>query len=201
VNNGTLYIAPQFTNLSIGNSGVASADVNLWGGDPATACTDNGFYGCERQGGGGGNVVNPIQSARLRTAETFAFKYGRVEFVARAPKGDWLWPALWLMPVNAAYGTWPASGEVDIFESRGNNASYAAGGCNQFGSTLHFGPFWPEDGYLATHGNYTLPTGDLSQGFHTCELPQHPAARTAVPSPLPPRRRIFLELNGHVHVH
>ena len=33
--------------------------------------------------------MNPIASARLRTAETFSFKYGRVEIKAKLPKGDW----------------------------------------------------------------------------------------------------------------
>ena len=62
--NGSLVIKPALTNETLD---ITKADVNLWGGDPATACTDNGFYGCERAGGA--NIVNPIQSARLRTAE------------------------------------------------------------------------------------------------------------------------------------
>ena len=28
--------------------------------------------------------------------------------------------AIWMMPARNAYGTWPASGEIDIVESRGN---------------------------------------------------------------------------------
>ena len=112
VRNGSLHISPTFQNETIGNAGLSNADINLWGGDPATGCTDNGFYGCERVGGAGGNIINPIVSARIRTAETFAFKYGRVEVTATLPRGDWMWPAIWLMPTNAAYGTWPASGEI-----------------------------------------------------------------------------------------
>lgn len=27
---------------------------------------------------------------------------------------DWMWPAIWLLPVNAAYGEWPASGEMCV---------------------------------------------------------------------------------------
>jgi beta-glucanase (GH16 family) len=37
-------------------------------------------------------------SARVRSVESFAFKYGRIEITAKMPKGDWLWPALWLLP-------------------------------------------------------------------------------------------------------
>ena len=73
----------------------------------------------------GGNPLNPIQSARLRTAETFNFKTGRVEVRAKLPrgicsreqskrfltprlnfhfKGDWIWPAIWMLPRHQAYG-------------------------------------------------------------------------------------------------
>ena len=54
-------------------------------------------------------------------------------------QGDWLWPAFWLLPKDGAYGTWPASGEIDIMESRGNAPGYPGGGVNAFGSTLHWG--------------------------------------------------------------
>jgi hypothetical protein len=170
VQNGVLNIKPGLTNNSIGNNGLGTDDFAIWGGDPSDLCTSNADYGCERTGGAGGNIVNPIQSARLRTAETFSFTYGRVEISARLPKGKWLWPAIWMMPAQSYYGQWPGSGEIDIVESRGNSAGYAAGGCNTFGSTLHYGPFWPEDGYLNTHASYTLPTGDLTEAFHTYEF-------------------------------
>ena len=61
------------------------------GAHPGNLCTGNAFYGCFRQGTGT-NYINPIQSARLRTAETFSFKYGRIEVRAQMPKGDWIWP-------------------------------------------------------------------------------------------------------------
>jgi beta-glucanase (GH16 family) len=48
--------------------------------------------------GAGGNILNPIMSARLRSVKSFAFKYGRLEIKAKMPKGDWIWPALWLLP-------------------------------------------------------------------------------------------------------
>lgn len=177
VRNGSLVIRPTLTNATLGTAGLSSADVNIWGGDPAGYCTSNAYYGCERTGGAGGNIINPIQSARLRTAETFAFKYGRVEISAKMPKGDWLWPAVWMMPVGEAYSTWPASGEIDILESRGNAAGYP-GGVDTFGSTLHWGPFYPLNGYQQTHQEYKLPAGDLSEAFHTFELSWSPTQMT-----------------------
>lgn len=34
----------------------------------------------------------PVRSGLIRTIDTFAFKYGRVEIRAKPPTGDWLWP-------------------------------------------------------------------------------------------------------------
>jgi len=116
----------------------------VWGGDPGTQCTSNAFYGCDRTSGAGGNIINPIKSAKLRTAETFTMKYGRIEIKAKLPKGQWIWPAIWMMPKDYLYGIWPASGEIDIVESRGN-VGYPledGGGPESFGSTLHWGPDW-----------------------------------------------------------
>ena len=41
------------------------------------------FYGCKRMGGADGTIINPIMSARLRTANAFTFKYGKVEVSAK----------------------------------------------------------------------------------------------------------------------
>jgi len=51
-----------------------------------------------------------VISGKLTTVQSFSFTYGRVEVRAKLPKGDWLWPAIWLMPTNFEYGSWPASG-------------------------------------------------------------------------------------------
>jgi len=42
-----------------------------------------------------GAIINPVRSARLTTAGSKSITYGRVEVVAKMPKGDWLWPAIW----------------------------------------------------------------------------------------------------------
>lgn len=98
-----------------------SKELDIWGGQPADLCTMNSFFGCKRLGGADGGIINPIMSARLRTANTFSFKYGKVEARAKMPLGDWLWPAIWMLPAKHAYGQWPASGEIDIVECKGNS--------------------------------------------------------------------------------
>ena len=84
-------------------------------------------------------VINPVRSARLTTNGRYSIKYGKIEVVAKLPLGDWLWPAIWMMPVNDTYGQWPQSGEIDIMESRGNAISYPLGGIDTYSSTLHWG--------------------------------------------------------------
>ena len=99
----------------------------------------------------GPDIISPIQSARLRTINSFSFTYGTVVVRAKMPRGDWLWPgsadrftrsflascvsiidylfvsafvsrtAVWLMPTDNAFGGWPRSGEIDMVELRGNN--------------------------------------------------------------------------------
>jgi beta-glucanase (GH16 family) len=134
-------------------AGVKTGSLNLWGGTPADQCTSNAFYGCERNAASG-NYINPIQSARLRSLESFSFKYGRVEIRAKLPKGDWIWPAIWLLPKDNAYGQWPASGEIDLVESRGN--ANCPNSVDSFGSTLHYGPGWPYDAWGTAHKDYTI---------------------------------------------
>ena len=155
---------------TFGETVLRTGDVNLWGSTPADSCTANNFYGCERNAAASGNVINPIQSARLRTVNSFNFKYGRVEIKAKLPKGDWIWPAIWMLPKSNAFGQWPASGEIDIVEARGNPASCSVGGRNKFGSTLHWGPGWPMDAWSKAHAEYTHDAGDLSDDFHVYGL-------------------------------
>jgi beta-glucanase (GH16 family) len=76
-----------------------------------------------------------------------------------------------MLPETDTYGTWPASGEIDILESRGNlGSNYATGGRNAALSTLHWGPTPATDAYFRTGGDHRLQRGDYSQEFHTYGL-------------------------------
>lgn len=171
VDNGVLYIQPTLLADDIGADNMVKDGTTLdyWGGTPADLCTGPNFYGCFRTSGAGGNILNPIKSAAIRTAESFHFKYGKVEVKAKLPQGDWLWPAIWMLPRWNAYGNWPASGEIDIMESRGNPPSYPPGGYNTYGSALHWGPGWTEDSFSKTHQELRSST-DLTAEFHTYGL-------------------------------
>lgn len=89
-----------------------------------------------------GRFLPPVRSARLTTKGKKSIRYGMVEVEAKLPKGDWLWPAIWMMPEDSVYGVWPRSGEIDIMESRGNERDYDEGGRNYYYGTLHWGTFF-----------------------------------------------------------
>lgn len=80
-----------------------------------------------------------------------------------------MWPAIWLLPEYEEFGPWPASGEIDLMESRGNDSTCAAGGRNTFASTLHWGPNWDANKYELTTKQY-VHDSDLSDDFHTYGL-------------------------------
>ncbi|RSL82627.1 hypothetical protein CEP51_005042 [Fusarium floridanum] len=100
---------------------------------------------------GNNSVVPPVRSGRINTKKGATIKYGRIEVTAKLPEGDWLWPAIWMLPVKSVYGPWPRSGEIDIIESRGNNWTYAQGGNDIVGSALHWGPNSANDGWWKTN--------------------------------------------------
>ena len=117
---GVLNIVPVLTEDKIGAQNVrAGYTYELWGGSPADMCTGAQFFGCSRASDGN-HYINPVMSGKLTTVLSHSIRYGRVEVKAKLPKGDWLWPAIWMLPKFNEYGEWPASGEIDIMESRGN---------------------------------------------------------------------------------
>lgn len=59
-------------------------------------------------------------SARLVTKNKGDWKYGRFEIKAKLPKGVGMWPAIWMLSTDWKYGSWPASGEIDIMENVGH---------------------------------------------------------------------------------
>ena len=58
-------------------------------------------------------------SARLVSKGKGDWTYGRFEARAKLPTGKGAWPAIWMLPTDWKYGTWPNSGEIDIMEQVG----------------------------------------------------------------------------------
>ena len=110
------------------------------------------------------HYTDPIQgeyeytSARLSTQHLFSVCGGRIEVRARCDAGKSLWPAIWMLPEDSAYGGWAASGELDIMEGWGSTPEKICG-------TIHFGDVWPNNTYLTN--DYTFPQGESAEGWHT----------------------------------
>lgn len=101
-------------------------------------------------------------SARLRTKNRGDWCYGRIEVRARLPRGQGLWPAIWMMPTDDVYGGWAASGEIDIMELVGHKPAEVLG-------TLHYGARWPHN--VHSGETYAPPSmvrdgTTFADGFH-----------------------------------
>lgn len=112
-------------------------------------------------------------SGKIRTLGLASWKYGKMEFRAKPPKGQGTWPAVWMMPADNVYGGWPRSGEIDILE--GVNLGATCDTCNgdvgenRMISALHFGDYAPKNKFLDTR--VALPTNALpSDDFHVWTL-------------------------------
>jgi beta-glucanase (GH16 family) len=103
-------------------------------------------------------------SSRIKTKGLFSKTYGKFEIRAKTPAGKGLWPAIWMLPENSAYGVWAASGELDIMETWGSRPDTIAG-------TIHYGQQWPGN----THsGNEYKFTDSTTQQFHTYSIEWEP---------------------------
>ncbi|THU82609.1 concanavalin A-like lectin/glucanase [Dendrothele bispora CBS 962.96] len=164
VQNGQLYIIPTLTSDSIGTDKIF--DGFTYNVDGCT--TDNKTACSAKSNSGTHTVINPAMSARINTAGTKSIKYGKVEVKAKNPRGDWLWPAIWMLPVDDTYGAWPLSGEIDLMEARGNLNTYGAQGLNFVRSSLNYGPL---DSLITfIFGWWEVKRGGFNEGFHTYTL-------------------------------
>jgi len=97
-------------------------------------------------------------SARMKSLLKGDWAYGRFEARIKLPTGAGLWPAFWMLPTDNFYGTWPASGEIDIMENISKTPNTVLG-------TLHYGSSNSTHQY--TGSNFTLNSGTFADAFHT----------------------------------
>jgi len=109
---------PDSTKWSydIGGSGWGNHEKEFYT-EAQNVTVHNGILSIEarKENAGGMNYT----SARMVTKNKGDFLYGRFEIRAKLPTGKGLWPAIWMLPTDWAYGDWPKSGEVDIMEQVG----------------------------------------------------------------------------------
>ena len=100
-------------------------------------------------------------SSRLITKGKQFFQYGRVDIRALLPKGQGIWPALWMLGENISSVGWPACGEIDIMELVGG-----ADSDNTVHGTLH----WDVGGHAYQGGSTTLPSGTFADEYHVFSI-------------------------------
>jgi beta-glucanase (GH16 family) len=97
------------------------------------------------------------QSGKLTTKSKLGFKYGFLEARIQGPVGKGTWPAFWMLGANydevAGQTTpWPNCGEIDIFETTGDNPN------------LNFGT--PHSPDFHSGGTVAVQPGN-GEAFHT----------------------------------
>ena len=117
-------------------------------------------------------------SGRVQSRGKGDFTYGKFEARIKLPGGQGSWPAFWMLPTpsngssGGDYGTWAASGEIDIMEAvnLGATAPGCGAPCQDIHGTLHFGGQWPN--------NAQTPSGSSKltniNAFHTYALEWYP---------------------------
>lgn len=149
-----------------GQNGWGNAELQYYTSDTSNVKVRNGnlIITARKQVFGGRNYT----STRMKSQFKADFKYGRIEVRAKLPRGQGLWPAIWMMPTDSKFGGWPRSGEIDIMEGRGNTPSHVEG-------TVHY---W-RAGCTGTNavacrefrGNgYTLVDGNFADEFHVFSI-------------------------------
>jgi beta-glucanase (GH16 family) len=68
---------------------------------------------------GSDGIARDYTSARLKTKDRFAQTYGKFEARLQVPRGQGIWPALWMLGADIDAVNWPQCGEIDIMENIG----------------------------------------------------------------------------------
>jgi len=126
----TLVWSDEFDNAGLPDASKWSYDTDGnasgWGNNEKQYYTSGRLLNSEVKGGL--LYINAIRedyqgfkytSARLVTRQKGDWLYGRIEVKAKLPDGRGMWPAIWMLPTDWAYGGWPKSGEIDIMENVG----------------------------------------------------------------------------------
>lgn len=111
------------------NNGWGNRELEYYTNGPDNAYVSGGnlVIQAKKEAQGGYNYT----SARLLTKGKQDFKFGRIDVRAKLPKGQGLWPAIWMLGSDIDQNNWPKCGEIDIMELRGQDPTKIL-------STMHF---------------------------------------------------------------
>ncbi|HXC35661.1 MAG TPA: glycoside hydrolase family 16 protein [Candidatus Acidoferrales bacterium] len=157
--NGTAIDTNRWTFETGNHGGWGNNELEFYTDRPNNACVSDGvLHIVARHESTNGCAFT---SARMKSEGLFAQKYGRFEFRAKFPQGKGYWPALWLMPQNSVYGGWPACGEIDIVENKGDYPAVVQG-------TIHYSG--PDGMHRQSTDLYTFAPGNGADKFHNYTL-------------------------------
>lgn len=87
---------------------------------PQNSYVDDGYLVLKAIHESNHHGMNQYTSARLNTANKYAWKYGKVVARIQLPYGQGAWPAFWMLGANidehGGETPWPQSAEIDILE-------------------------------------------------------------------------------------
>ena len=160
--NGTSISSSNWT-YDLGNSGFGNNELQNYTNRPVNARIENGSLIIEaRRENLGGSLYT---SARLKTQGLRTFGVNTwVEGRIRVPQGQGIWPAFWMLGSNINTVPWPACGEIDILEVRGQNPFQTLG-------TMH----WDANGHAQFGGTFNSSVS-LAAGFHTFAIARTPTS-------------------------
>lgn len=158
-NDGAPDSAKWGYDLGTGTNGWGNNEVQTYTSSSDNVIVSNGTLKITAK-----KVGSAYTSARLKTEGKFDFTYGKVEVRAKLPVGGGTWPAIWMLGADYATNTWPACGEIDIMEHKGNEP-------NKIYGTLHY----PGNSGGNANGNTTTIT-NASTEFHVYKTVWSPAS-------------------------
>ena len=170
----TLVFADEFdgTRLNTANwsyrEGDGCPDLCGWGNKELQ------WYRPENTTVSGGNLIITAKEERFEGRDYTSsqiisrhkqdFRHGRIEASIKLPRGDGMWPAFWMMSSDDVYGTWAASGEIDIMEAKNTPM--------EIRGNLHFGGEYPDN--TKTGSSAYADGSDFSQDYHLYSIEWDP---------------------------
>ncbi len=100
-------------------------------------------------------------SSRMKTQGKYTFQYGRVDIRALLPKGQGMWPALWMLGENITQVSWPDCGEIDIMEMIGGSENIVHGTAHWEYNSTHAS----SGGSKSSSGNY-----NYAESYHVFSI-------------------------------
>lgn len=149
---------PAFWTFEGGGGGWGNNELQFYREDNTSMVNGNLVITAKKQNFGS----NEYTSSRIVTKGKKAFKFGRIDIRAALPKGQGLWPALWMLGSNIDAVSWPACGEIDIMELTGNLP-------NRVLSTVHFGANTSQHQYVS-QAKYLSGSANFQDEFHVFSI-------------------------------